>query len=276
MFSKRYLMAALLAISPAARGSSFTLNPWILIFEPQNKVTAQVVTFSYQANGPTDGTRVERPTPADMENAPVPVEVSISARELNLDGNVVYPSSRGADDFVVYPAQFILYPGDSKKIQVQWVGETVPDKEITLGFIATQIPLKFKAPEAQPKSAVVKIDIQRRYEGIIVVRPSGVKPSVKVDTAYKKTDSTGAKLVVILNNKGTGMQALKNLEFSISPLDANGKIKFGEKYLVKCPPVSATNQSLFAGFRRKVEIPWPTSVPVVPVNVIASFPEAPK
>jgi fimbrial chaperone protein len=275
MYSRFCAGAYLLAFASIAAASSFTLNPWILVFEPHKKTTTQVVTFSYQADGPTQGA-VERPTPRDSKNAPVPVEVNITARELSLDGVVGYPSSQGADDFVVYPAQFILYPGDTKKVQVQWVGDKIPTREITLGFIATQLPLKFKEPEEQPTTAVARVEVQRRYEGIIVVRPSGVKPAVQVDTAYARKDSTGQLLAVILNNKGTGMQILKNVEFTVAPLDAGGKIRFNERIPVKVKPSNATNQSLMAGFRRKVEVPWPQGLPVGPVNVTVSFPDAPK
>jgi P pilus assembly chaperone PapD len=276
MFLRLRLGFCVLILATGAMGSSFTLNPWILIFEPQNKLSAQVVSFSYQADGPGGGGKIDRPLTNDRENAPVPVEVNISAREITIDGAVVYPTSEGADDFVVYPSQFILYPGDTKKVQVQWVGEKIPTREMTLGFIATQVPLKFKEKVEQPKTAIARVEVERRYEGIIVVRPPGIKPSVVVDTSYVRNDSSGLHMVFILNNKGTGMQSLKNMDFTVSPLDKNGKIRFNEKILVKGKPQDATSQSLIAGFRRKVDVPWPAGFPVGPFNAIVSFPDASK
>lgn len=262
---------------PAWSGTSYTMDPWILIFEPEKRVISQVVNFKYHTEGSGANGRTLGPTPNDEKNAPKPIEITISAREISLEGVVSYPSTNGSEDFVVYPSQFILYPGDTKKVQVQWVGAKTPGKEISFGFVSTQLPLNLEENREQPKTPVAKVEMVTRYEGIIVVRPKNIKPMVVVDTAYSRQDSTGAHLVVILNNKGTGMQPLKDIEFGIAPLDKNGKIKFNERIHVKNQMQSAaTKQSLFAGFRRKVEIPWPAGFPRGPVNVTATFSEDPK
>lgn len=278
MFSRRSLLLGFLLFSPLASGAgSFNLSPWILIFEPENKVLSQIVTFKYES-GKGSSPSTQGPSPKDGESGPIPVEINVSARELNLEGTVTYPSSAGADDFVVYPSQFILYPGDTKKVQVQWVGTKVPDREISLGFIATQVPLTFIPPSEKPTKPITRVEMVTRYEGILVVRPKNIKPSVVVDTAYARKDTAGANhLVMILNNKGTGMQSLKNLYYSVAPLDKNGKIRLSEKIQPKlAAPSNATNQSLLAGFRRKVEIPWPAELPVGPVNVTVTFSDAAK
>jgi P pilus assembly chaperone PapD len=270
-------LAASVFLASGWCGTTFTMDPWILVFEPQKKVISQVVNFKYhsETSGPEE--KIQGPSPNDDRNAPKPIEITISERELTLDGTVTYPSSKGADDFVVYPSQFILYPGDTKKVQVQWVGAKPPAKETSFGFIATQLPLNLEEKAEKPKTPVAKVEVLTRYEGIIVVRPENIRPMVVVDTAYPHRDSTGNHLVVVLNNKGTALQSLKNIDFAISPLDQNGKIKFNERILSKNKMTSAaTNQSLFAGYKRKVEIPWPAGFPVAPVNVTATFPEGPK
>ncbi|HKP98461.1 MAG TPA: hypothetical protein VJ385_22210 [Fibrobacteria bacterium] len=251
------------------------MNPWILVFEPHRKIISQVVDFKYLSDAGGDA-KTQGPVPNDEKNAPKPIEITISARELTLEGKVIYPSSQGADDFVVYPSQFILYPGDVKKVQVQWVGAKVPDKEMSFGFISTQLPLNLE-PKEKPKVPVGKVEMVTRYEGIIVVRPANIRPLVVVDTAYARHDSTGTLMVVILNNKGTGMQSLKNIDFGIAPLDQGGKIKFNERIKISSKLTSAAaNQSLMAGFRRKVEIPWPAGLQVGPIIVTAAFPDNPK
>jgi P pilus assembly chaperone PapD len=258
-------------------GARFNMNTWILIFEPESKVISQMVTYSYQGEKPPEIDRKQGPMPNDEENAPVPVEINISSREVGLDGKVIYPNAEGADNFVVYPSQFILYPGDSKKIQVQWVGSSIPQKETAYGFISTQIPLDINKDKPKPKSAMGKVSIASRYEGIIVVRPRGIKPNVVVDSAFAAKDSTGNNLVVLLDNKGTGLQSLKTIAFEVAPLDNAGKIKFNERVQIKSIKESnATNQRLFPGFRRSVQIPWPAGLPMGPVKAMAIFPETKK
>src|SRR5215217_4137317 len=172
------LLAMLSAANASA--SSFNLDPWILVFEPHKKIISHLVTFNFQSDAPSQNDGVLRPDPGKGSGAPVPVEITLAAREIGIDGSVNYPSAKGADDFVVYPSQFILYPGDSKKVQVQWVGTAPPVKETSLGFIATQLPLQLKREKEQPKSAIARVSVETRYEGIIVVRPDGARPDVVV------------------------------------------------------------------------------------------------
>jgi hypothetical protein len=258
-------------------GTTFTMNPWILIFEPDKKIITQVVSFQYHNDASGQDSRAEGPTPNDGKATPKPIEITISSRELTLEGTIIYPSSEGADDFVVYPSQFILYPGDNKKVQVQWVGSKLPSREISLGFIATQLPLTLPEPQEKAKKAVANVEMLTRYEGIIVVRPDKIRPAVVVDTAYSRNDSLGTHLVLILNNKGTGMQVLKGMEVSVTPTDKDGKLKFNERAQIRdIPSNAATNQSLLAGFRRKVELAWPAGFPVVPIKATVSFTENPR
>ncbi|MDB5050411.1 MAG: hypothetical protein JWO30_3482 [Fibrobacteres bacterium] len=273
----RLSSAMFCALACSAWGSNFSMDPWILIFEPQKKILTQVVTFTYQGGPRKDPSAQSGPLPSAMDNAPVPVEITIPGREVTLDGKLSYPASQAGNDFVVYPSQLILYPGDSKKVQVQWVGETLPDKEISLGFIATQLPLKLNDKLDQPKRPVGVMLMQARYEGVIVVRPANVKPRVVVDTAYYRNDSTGTNLVTVLENKGTGLQPLRNMELAIAPLDKAGKPALSQRTTVKVKSDSpAITQSLFAGFKRMVVAPWPPGFPVGPVNVTPIFPESPK
>jgi P pilus assembly chaperone PapD len=267
-----YLLISVL--NPQA--ANFTLVPWILIFEPQNKIINQIVSFKYQGPEVKGLAGKMGPIPNSEKNAPVPVEITISARELTQTGAVIYPSAQGADDFVVYPSQFILYPGDIKKVQVQWVGTKIPSKEVTFGFIATQIPLEFKEPEEKPKTAIGRVDVQTRYEGVIVVRPANVKPEVIVDSAYYLKDSLGYHLVTLIENTGSGMQLLRNVEFTVTPVDNAGKLNLsGIIHYKPTKSPDAATQSLMAGFRRKLVVDWPTNLPVSKVKVTVQFPISP-
>ena len=276
MSSKSLLGIAIGLFVSLPYASSYNFNPWILIFEPQKKIISHVVTFNFQGAAKPGSVAPEKPTHGPLEdsyqNSPVPVEINISAREITLDGKVAYPNSIGADDFVVYPSQFILYPGDTKKVQVQWVGSQVPSREISYGFVATQLPLKFKEPKEKPTRAIAIVDVLTRYEGIIVVRPQNISPQVKVDSAYVQNDSAGTSMVLMLNNIGTAMQPLKRMSMTIVPYEKDGKINLGQKAQftdVKLP--SNTTQSLWPGFRRKIVIPWPASLPVTPISATVTF-----
>src|SRR5690606_19337291 len=95
-----------------ASAALFSMDPWIITLEPHSLKVSQILTFKHLSNGGTPASQMQGPIPNDVNNEPVPIEISITTREITPDGQVIYPSSKGAEDFVIYPSQLILYPGD--------------------------------------------------------------------------------------------------------------------------------------------------------------------
>jgi|GEM_PF-872377 len=273
---KVIILLSTLAGIPAS-GAMFSMDPWIITLEPQSLKVSQILTFKHLSNNGMAAGQVQGPAQNDVNNEPVPIEISITTREITLDGQVVYPSSKGADNFVIYPSQLILYPGDVKKVQVQWVGTKIPNRETAFGLIATQLPLTVGANREAPKVATARVNVMTRYEGILVVRPKDVKPEMVVDSVYSRTDSAGLRMVLVLNNKGTGLQNLKGMIVEAVPQGSQGKMEFNRK--IKFPANLSTDaalKSVFAGYRRMVEFPWPKDLPVGPASVTVSFPSGGK
>ena len=251
-----------------AMAGTFSMDPWIVYLEPAGQKTSTVLTLRY--SGPAPGSA---PLPGDAVSEPIPVEISVVRREIDVDGKAAYPPGDPLTDFVIYPSQIILYPGDVTKVQLQWTGEKIPDKELTFGLIADQVAVDSER-KSPGKKAMAGVSILTRYEGIVVLRPAKFKPQVEVDTNYTRKDSTGNLLVVMLNNKGTGMQSLKKITLTVAPLDAAGKPDMNKRITFDPNlPAKVIGNSLFAGFKRRIETPWPAQLPVGPVKVWAVFRE---
>ena len=65
----------------------------------------------------------------------VPIDISINKFSKDIDGNhiqgeIVY------DDFIIYPAQFILDVGEKRSVQVRWTGK--PSTDIEQNYIHFQ------------------------------------------------------------------------------------------------------------------------------------------
>jgi len=205
---------------------------------------------------------------------PLAVELKVKGREVSLDGSTVeYPDDKSADNFVVYPSQIVLLPGESQRVQIKWVGESMPKKEIAYGLICEQAPVKLGDEDKPRTKAEGRLYILVRYEGMILVRPAGIRPNTIVDSAGPKVDSTGkTHLVFTLNNTGTARQIIKGLKLQVTPLDKSGKMIFSKSVSYKPNvPDSQTKQKLYAGFRRRLDMPWPENVFVGPVKVTAEF-----
>ncbi len=247
---------------------SFSLDTWIITLEPYLKKTSQLISLKYIGNE-FSGSKSDART-----LLPIPVEFSIYPRSIDLDGKVTYDTSKASPEFVIYPAQVILYPGDVQKVQIQWISDKPITKEIVFGLIALQVPVNLEGNNQEFKNTQGGVTILTRYEGIIVVKPKITRSEVVVDTVYSQPDSLKKiNLVMHLKNIGSGMQLTKNMRLTIAPLDSKGRIVLQKKITLNPTlSASATKHALFAGQVRRYSIPWPEEIPVGPIQVIPEFP----
>jgi fimbrial chaperone protein len=239
--------------------AGYSMTPLITILEPSNHITSAEVVIKFEQGD---------------AKVPMAIELKVKGREVSLDGStVLYHEDKSTDDFVVYPSQVVLLPGESQRVQIKWVGESIPKKEITYGLIAEQAPVKLGDEDKVRTKAEARIIVLLRYEGIIAVRPAGIKPNIVVDSTYSRVDSTGAAhLVLLLENTGTGLQKLAGMKLQVTPIDKNGKTIVNKSVMYKPELAPAqTKNSIFAGFHRKIDVPWPSDLPVGPVKVRAEF-----
>jgi len=240
--------------------AGYSFSPLITILEPMSGKASAVVEIKFEGD----------------VKAPVALELKLKGREISLDGKVGYIDDKSADKFVIYPCQIVLMPNDLQRVQVQWVGDSVPQKEIAYGLICEQAPIKVGDEDKPQTKAVGRVNILTRYEGIVVVRPRDVKPNTIVESAEATKDSTSSPcLSLTLYNTGTGLQKLAGMILQISPLNSNGKVVPGKS--IKYRPElerEKIKHSLFAGYKRKFDLPWPPGLPVGPIRAAVDFNEA--
>lgn len=257
--------------SSMAHAVSFSLDPWIIILEPSKNTLSQVITLKYVG----DETRTtDQSSPANQGTAPIPIEITVLPRLVDENGSVRYTSQTPSPEFVVFPSQLILYPGDEQKVQLQWVAEKIPKKEVTFGLIAAQQPVAIEETGNKFSKARGQINILTRYESIIVMRPEGVKPKIVVDSVYPIKDSTGEnQMMLLLSNQGTGMQSASEMKLEVAPIGKNGLADFTKKILYAPNlPHSQVKNAIFADGKRRLLLPWPEHIPVGPIQVTPEFP----
>jgi fimbrial chaperone protein len=240
--------------------AGYSLNPLITILEVSKKQMSAEVVVKFEGD----------------VKAPIALELKVKGREVSLDGKtVLYHDDKSEDNFVIYPAQIVLMPGEMQRVQVKWVGDSIPSKEIVYGLIAEEAPIKVGDEDKVRTKAEARLIIRARYEGAIVIRPAGIKPDVVVESTVSKTDSLGKpRLVITLHNKGTGLQNLAGIRIRVAPISKSGSSLSG-KSVIFTPVLTKeqTNHSVFAGYYRTLNLPWPADVPVGPVNVAVEFPK---
>ncbi len=241
--------------------AGYSLSPLITILDLSANKTSAEVLVQYEKGD---------------AKIPMAIELQIKHREVDIDGAVVrYNDDGSADNFVVYPSQIVLLPGETQRVQIKWVADSMPVKETAYGLIADQAPVKLGDEEKARTKAEGRLNVLTRYEGVIVVLPPNIRPQTVADSATYSVDSTGkARLILTILNKGTARQKLTGMKVRLTPVDNNGEML--TKRSVAYSPVLSnqqTKQSLFPGYHRRFDLPWPSGMSVGKVRAIVEFDE---
>jgi fimbrial chaperone protein len=195
---------------------------------------------------------------------PRPAAIEIMANEFTRD-----PDGRGVvgkpadDSFVIYPAQVILLPGDVVMVQVRWTGAADPagERAFTLSTREVKIPARDVEP-VQRDGARVTLNVLMNYDVRVYVAPRGASPKVVVESVRTDAQAGGEqRLEVVLANRGSAHQSLKDLSLLLSALDAAGNPLRLPVVRLSAQDVPGMNAALLANSRRRLLIPWPQGLP---------------
>ncbi len=218
---------------------------------------------------------------ANKAMKPVALEITIHEHSRDLDGKAIQ-SAAANDDFIIYPAQLVMMPGDEISVQVRWIGGPALDTERAYTLVTREVPIPRKAADQADASTEIRIDITvlMNYEVRIYVTPPGAKPKVVVESVAERTQAepadegpvgaASALLEVILANQGTARQVMTNMSLVFMPLDAAGKPLKQHAVTLAATKVPGMSSPLLAGDRRRLLIPRPAGLPAGPIRVTLS------
>lgn len=232
------LFGGLLAAGNAA---AFRLVPIEMELEPSGRGATQIF-------------RVEN----DNRDA-VAIEIKILARKMGMNGEDVL--SETGDEFVVFPEQMILQPGENQSLRVQWVGDPKPDHELPYRLIAEQLPIDIgKAPA---NGGQVRLLV--RYVASLYIEPPGVKAAVSFVSAKQETTPQGPALAIVLRNDGNARQIMKEPTVTLS----GG----GKTVTLKAEQLAGlVGENLLGGTTRQFLIPVPAGLPAGALTGSIAFP----
>lgn len=131
---------------------------------------------------------------------PAAVQVSVLTWEIAPDGQEV--NSDAEDDFVVFPAQLVLPPHESRAVRVQFLGAREGRAEKSYRLLAEQLPVHLK----ETPGAGSAVRFMLRFKAALYIRPGKTVSDVKVKSAENMPDGT---LRLTLLNAGTGHTLLR-------------------------------------------------------------------
>lgn len=146
---------------------------------------------------------------------PLPVELRV--QELKVTENGVELTGVDPGDLLVFPPQAIIEPGQTQSFRVQYVGD--PDLAASKHYYITVAQLPVKLPEGQSA-----IQILYNFQVLVSVAPSGVKPSLAIQSATIGRNAEGKPVPVItVSNTSAAHGYLSNGRLRIIQKDAEGK-----------------------------------------------------
>ena len=199
------------------------------------------------------------------------IQIGVVRREQAEDGTEYLPNAD--DEFLVFPAQFVLQPNEKQIVQVQWLGQVYPERELAYRIVAEQLPVDLNAP-ADGKN---NMQLLVRYLTAVYIVPSGIHSNAAadlvVDPAEADSDAHGQRTMdILVSNRGPTHIQLRNVQLTIRSVDGDKTVTLPSRRL----PSSMLGENILAGSIRSFRIPWPPELSVGPITVSLEVQEAPQ
>lgn len=227
-----FLIAVLGPTLPAA---AFRLTPIEMTFEPAGRGATQI--FQIENDAAT----------------PIAVEIRVTARGQDGEGEDI--DGPAGDDWIIFPEQLILTPGQTQSLRVQWAGTAQPDQELSYRLVAEQLPIDLEQTRVQ--GGQVRLLVQ--YKASLYVRPAGAAAKIAVVSAKPFALSDGTVLELVLRNEGTAHQILAGPTLTLSAGGRSTKVAADRLG-------GLAGENILPGVTRRFLLPWPADLPMGPLD----------
>lgn len=168
-------MAALAIIAVPGDVGAFRVAPMVYELAPSGSGTSQVI-------------RVE-----NTDDRPITLEITVARRSIGPDGTE--QRTPAEDDFVVFPPQTVLQPGDTQAFRLQYIGPQTITESVTYAVTVAQLPIEIRETNFQG------IQVVYNFTTTAHVVPPGAAPGLTVVNAVAGPGP--GQVTVNLRNDGT-------------------------------------------------------------------------
>jgi fimbrial chaperone protein len=243
--------------------------PWVLLaaLAPWPALAFQVSPLSVdmQPAGPQSSTTFDLENNADR---PIPIEVSINNRKIDVEGRDIPDDSISAEDkFIVYPPQFILDAKSRRSVRITWVGggSFTDEQAFRVNFQELALPTK---KEKAPEQAQGQISLLFRYTASVFIVPPGATGKLVVASA-QPDPKDNEKLVLSIENQGTAHQMLRGFKVSLRAQENGSPVELTDKDVAE-----AIRKNVLAKSRINLTMPWPSRLKKGPLQAIVFEPKS--
>jgi len=171
---------------------------------------------------------------------PAAIQLSVYERKLDIDGVLIKEGSPKSSDFVVHPAQVILYPKERATVQVQYKGKGKITAEKAYILYSQEVPINV----AEEDNGGVNMSVKMLTNYYTVISLDVNKPGKLVFVSSKSIG--GGKIEVLAENKGAGRVKMENISLVV-----------GGKFITD---ITGKSNSIMPGTQRRFTFEWPKAV----------------
>jgi fimbrial chaperone protein len=200
-------------------------------------------------------------------NQPVALEISFTKRQVDIDGNET--ELEADEDFIAYPPQLLLMPGQTQTVRVSWLGDPLPTEELAYWMTTQQVPVDLGNENendsdfvAQVKEGInVSFSALINYKGAIYITPPNtIANIVVIDVSHKKGEDGKDQLVLLLENQGTAHLLIREPQLTL-------KSQSGQELVLSTEKLDdLQRKTILPATKRRFILPWPKELPVGPVT----------
>jgi len=179
---------------------------------------------------------------------PAAVQLSVFERKLDIDGIFVKDKSAKSSEFVVHPAQVILYPRERASVQIQYKGKGRVSVEKAFVLYSQEVPIDV----AKEDNGELNMAVNMTTSYYTVISLDVGKPGKLVFVSSKAIG--GGKIEVLAENRGAGRVKMENLNVIV-----DGKV---------IKDITGKSNSVMPGQTRRFTFEWPKAVTAKEVRFV--------
>lgn len=202
--------------------AAFTIEPAIVVFFADKGEKTAFVEVVHTGGGPAA------------------VQFSVFERTLNLDGELNNKNMSKNSDFVVHPAQVILYPKERANVQIQYKGKGRVSADRAYVLFSQEVPIDVATEEDGGVNVAAKM--LTNYYTVISLDTG--KPGKLVFVSSKAIG--GGKIEIIAENKGAGRVKMERVSLVVGGQPIKNLTGLGN--------------SIMPGTQRRFTFDWPRAV----------------
>jgi len=219
-----------LLCAASAVNAAFTIEPAIVVFFADKGEKTTFVEVVHTRGGPAA------------------VQFSVFERTLNLDGELNNQNMSKNSDFVIHPAQVILYPKERANVQIQYKGKGRVSADKAYVLLSQEVPIDV----AEEDDGDVNVSVKMLTNYYTVISLDTGKPGKLVFVSSKVIG--GGKIEIIAENKGAGRVKMERVSLVVGGQPIKNLTGLGN--------------SIMPGTQRRFTFEWPKAVTAKEVRFV--------